>query len=179
MGMGKADNFTNRIDRAKGIGNLIHCNQAGLLVEHVLKQRQVELAVFVKRQNAKGCAAPQAHLLPGDVVAVVLKLRNNDLIPRMDKLFAEGICQQVNRLRRAASEDYFMVVLCIDIACHLPPCPLVSFGSLHSQGVIAAMDIGIQVGVIINQRVDHHLWFLGGSGIIKVDQRVVIDGLLQ
>ena len=49
--------------------------------------------MLIKRQNAETRAVPQAALLPGNIVAVVLQLRNDDLIPWVNKLFAKGVRQ--------------------------------------------------------------------------------------
>ena len=177
MGVRKPDDLFDWIDCAERIGDLVDCHQARLFVEHPFKERQVELAAFIERQNSEGRAAPQAHLLPGNIVAVVLKLRNDDLVTGVHKLLTVGICQQIDRLGRAAGEDHLVIVFRVDVTSHFSPCRLVCFGGLHCQGVVAAMDIGVEAGVIINQRIDHYLWFLRGGSVVKVDQRVVINGL--
>ena len=35
------------------------------------------------------------------------------------------------------------------------------------------------MGVKIGQPVDHHLWFLGGCGVVEPDQRLPVDGFLE
>ena len=107
--------------------------------------------MFVKRQHPKGCATLQAHLLPGDEIAVVLKLRDDNFITRLHKLLTEGIRQQIDRLGCAAGEDHLVVVFRVDVPCHFSPGAFVGFGSLYRQGVVAAMDVGIEARVIINQ----------------------------
>ena len=56
---------------------------------------------------------------------------------------------------------------------------LVCPGGPFAQEVNAAVDIGAVAGVKADERIDDRLGFLGGGGVVEVDQRLAVDLLMQ
>ena len=61
----------------------------------------------------------------------------------------------------------------------LGPGLLIVVRSPLTERMDAPVDVGVVRAVILHQRVDNHLGFLTGGGVIEVDQRLAVDGLME
>ena len=63
--------------------------------------------------------------------------------------------------------------------CSLDAGLFVMAGGALAQLVHAAMDVGVIQLVELVHGVQNHLRFLGGGGVIQIDQRLAVDVLIQ
>ena len=54
---------------------------------------------------------------------------------------------------------------------------LVALGGLHAEGVDSAMDVGVVAFVVVHEGLNDGGGFLGGGGVVQVDQRLAVDKL--
>ena len=59
------------------------------------------------------------------------------------------------------------------------PGAFVGFGRARTQLVQAAMDVGVVALVVTAERVEDRAGFLGGGGVIEVDERMPVDLLVE
>jgi hypothetical protein len=129
----------------------------------------------VKGKTRKRRAFALAQLEPGHVIAVVLQLTDNDFISRLDERFAKGIGDQFNRFRGATRKDDLMSMGCVDKARHLLARGFVHICGAYRQRVTAAVHIAVYECVIIAQGVNNKLRFLGGSRVVQINKRMVVN----
>src|SRR5690606_15907638 len=136
-------------------------------------------AVRFQRQIFESGPRRLGHLLPRNQVAVVLRRRQDDLVPRTQPGPGITVGHQVEGGSGAPGEDHFLFGAGSDKPAHLFPCPLVGLGRPGSQGVNPPVDVGVDLLVIPFHRLDHLKRFLGAGGAVKIYQRVAVHFLLQ
>src|SRR4030095_3688651 len=86
------------------------------------------------------------------------------------KFPAPRLGYQINALGGPTREDDFICARRTDVFCNAPPCLFVSFCRARAQSVQPTMDICILMLVKIPKCLDHRARFLGGCGVIEIDQ---------
>ncbi|MNS92519.1 hypothetical protein D3C72_1266610 [compost metagenome] len=177
-GMGQLDDVSHRVDRAERVGEVRQRDQSGVLTEQSRELFQHQLAGIVDRRHLQRGAGALAHQLPRHDIGVVLHRADQDLVARAQAL-AKACCHQVDRLGRAAHEHDFLAPGGVDQVSHRVARGLVGIGGALAQGMHAAVDIGVERGIVMRFGIDHALRLLGGGGVVQIDQRLAVDGLAQ
>ena len=116
------------------------------------------------------------NYLPPDLRA---DARRQNLVARLQVCPTPRDGHQVQGLGRVAHEDDLFGVLGADEASDAFARGLVGVGGFDAQGVDATMNVGVGVGVEVDERVDDLLRLLGGRGVVEIDQPPAIDLPLQ
>ena len=172
-------NLRHRVNRTQSVGLVNDRDQLGAVVEQAFVLVQQQFAVIIDGNNPQPRPLFLSQDLPGDNVGVMLHSGDDDFIAGANLLAAPGLRHQVDALGSAAHKDDFPVGGGVEQLARLFPGPFVGVSSPLAEGVHAAVDIGVFVGVVVDQRVDDRLGFLAGGGVVQIDQRLAVDGLLQ
>ena len=119
------------------------------------------------------------YALPRNQVRMVLQQGRQDLIARFQIGSAPAHRHQIQSFGGVAHEDDLFGVFGADEPADPLARALVRVSGFDAQGVHAAVHVGIGGGVEVNKRVDHLTGFLGGGGVVEIDQRPTIDQPLQ
>ncbi len=177
-GMRQFDQVPHRVDRAKGVGEMGHCNQPGAGAKQALEFFQQQFARVVDRRHPQDGTRALARQLPRHDIGMVLHRADQDLVAGPQALSVTGR-HQVDRLRGATHEHDLLAPGRMDQALHRVARRLVGIGRALAQGVHATMDVGIERGVVMCLAVDHALWLLAGGCVVQIDQRLAVDRLPQ
>ena len=101
-------------------------------------------------------------------------LSYNNFIPGL-QFAAISMGYDINAMGCARSKNYFLAKAGIEKAFHLVACLLISICRLLREGMYPTVNIRILKAVIMNYSVNNGLWFLTCSGIVKIDQWLVVD----
>ena len=175
---GRLDQFRHRGHRAQAVGHLGQRHDAGALAEQLVEGVGVDAAVLAQRRHLKRGAGALAHLLPGHDIGVVLQRGDQNLVAGLQPFAAQALRHQVDAFGGALGEDHFL-------AGGVDERRQVRAGRLEAgRGVVAEIvrrpvHVAVHGAVVLTHRVDHHLRFLGGGGVIQVHQRLAVDLLVQ
>ena len=134
----------------------------------------VELAVVEHRDDAQRRALLGTQHVPRHDVRVVLDGRDQDLVARADVGAAPGLSHEVDALGGVPREDQLARLGRADEARDLGPGRLEQVGCPAAQIVDTAMDVGVARGVVLGERVEHHLRLLGRGRVVEVDERLAV-----
>ena len=109
----------------------------------------------------------------------MLHFGEQDHIAGLQIFCAPRTGDEIDALGRSARENNFVGIPGIDEFGR--PC---SRRFKRRRGAIAqfmdaAMDVGVVVLVVMNERVDHRSWFLRGRRVVEIDQRLAMDLLVE
>ena len=147
----------------------------GDLVQRV----QPHLAVVVQREHAEVRAHPVGHVLPGDVVGVVLELGDDDEIAGAEVVQAPGVRDEVDRLGRVAEEDDLAGGGRVDECARFLACAFVGGGGALAERVDAAVHVRVRGLVELVHRLQHLARLLGGDRGVEVRERLAVEVLLE
>ena len=99
---------------------------------------------------------------------------DNNFIPAGEVAATEGGGHKVDALGGTPCEDNLMAMAGIDKLLHLTADSLVAVGGLGGQMVRPAVDVGVEVEVIVVQGIDDRERLLRGGRIVEVDERVAM-----
>ena len=137
-------------------------------------------ALVVDVDVAQDGAALLGDELPGDHVAVVLDDADDDLVAGLEEAPSPGVRDEVDPLGRVAREDDALgAVGRLDEARDLGARAFVGLGRLFGERVQAAVDVGVVVLVVVDERVDDLARLLGRRGVVQVDQRAAVHLALE
>ena len=128
---------------------------------------------FAGRQDA---CSPQhgarslAELLPGHDIGVVLHFRDEDSVTLANREWTVGRSHQIDRLRGATRPEQLVGRTGIDSAGKRLPGGLECRRGLVGESVGTPVHVGVCAPVVAGQRIEHRRWFLGGRGVVEVDQ---------
>ena len=170
-------NFFQRRDRAQRIGNMGDGDYFRALVEQFGVGIHVEFARVADGNHAQHCAGGITHHLPRHDVGMMLHFRNDNFIAGLE--FAAAITKrnQVDCFRGATHENDFFILARVDELANLASCAFIGIGRALAQIVHTAMDVRIEMRVIVALGVDHRPGFLRGGGVVEIDQRLAVDQL--
>src|SRR5215216_2283925 len=101
---------------------------------------------------------------------MVLGLGEQELVAFAQVLAAPGVGHKVYGFGRAAGEDKAPYVWRAQKPSHPLAGPFVEGGGLLGQAVDTAVDVGVVLLVVVVEGVQHLPRFLGGSGVVEVDE---------
>ena len=168
-----------RVNGAERVGNMHDGDQLGARAQQFFEFVQQQLAALVDGRYAQDGLLLLAQDLPGHDVGVVLHGGDHNLIAGLDVPAAVCVGDQVDALGSAPHKDNLAPIGSVDEALYLDPRLFVMPRGALAQFVYAAMDVGIIHLVELVHRVEHHLRFLGGGGVVQIDQRFAVDALVQ
>lgn len=118
---------------------------------------------------------PALH--PWDDVRVVFEFGkdNGPILPAPHPSplpMGEGVGDEVDGFGAILREDDFFRVLCVEEALYLPPRAFVALRRLLREGVHAAVSVGILRPVVCVHCLEDAFWFLRGSRVIEVCERM-------
>src|SRR3990172_9176171 len=163
------------VDRAHGVGDVRQRQQARAGIHQVLQPVELQRLAVRYADVAHGGALFGGEALPGDDVGVVLQQREEHLRVRPDVGAAPGVGDQVDRLRGVAGENDALRRGGVDERRYLRPRLLVGVRRLFAQAVDGAVNVGVVMLVVADQRLDHLARLLRGRRVIEVDQRPAVD----
>src|SRR5437763_6128045 len=144
-------------------------------LELAVQLLELEQAVIIDAQKAERGVNLLGQQLPGYQIAVMLPLSQEDAVAGPDVCPAPAVANQVDGLGRVSGEDHFFWRGRTDEGRHPLPCRLVGRSRFLTDGVNAAMGIGVVAPVVVVHGVDHHRGLLGGSRAVEVDQWLAVD----
>ena len=117
--------------------------------------------------------------LPGNDVAVMLHFGEQDFVASFDVLGSPRMRDEVNSFGRATGKNDFSRTAGID-----EPSRAIARGFEGGSGAIAqlmdaAMNIGVIFLVVATESIKNDSRFLGRGGVIKIDQRLAVDFLIE
>src|SRR6202021_1079500 len=171
------DNFPHGVDGAEGVRDVADGYHACARVEQLGVLVEDQVAAVVDGNNAQKRAGFLAQHLPGDDVGVVFQARDDNFVAGLHVLAAPGLRDQIDAFGGAANEDDFVLVARVEEALDLGAGELVGLGGALAELVHAAVDGGAIDGVELDEGVYYGLGFLGGGGVVEVDQGLAVNGL--
>lgn len=109
----------------------------------------------------------------------MLQAGDNNFVARFHIVAAPALRNQVDAFGGSTNEDYLLRGSRVQKSLHLDACLFVSLGRPLAKLMHAAVDIGAIHFVELHDGVDDGARFLRGSGIIEVDERLAVNGLLE
>ena len=153
----------------------LHAAAGGDLVQRI----QPDLAVVVQGKHAEVRAHPLGHVLPGDVVRVVLELGDDHEIAGTEVVQAPGVGDEVDRLGRVAEEDDLAGRGRVHECARLLAGALVRRRRALAERVDAAVDVRVRGLVEAVHRLQHLARLLGGDRGVQVRERLAVEVLLE
>ncbi len=169
----------NWIDGTEGIGDVGHAHQAGTWSQHGQIGGHVEITPLIEGDDPDHGAGALGDQLPGDDVGVMLQGAEYDFIPRPQLAHPPALGHQIDRLRGAAGPDHLVAARGIDKAGHRLAGIFEGPGGPAAQCVGGTVYVGVVGSIVVIDRIQHRLRFLGGGGVVQIDQRVAVDLLCQ
>ena len=148
-------------------------------LELAIQPLEIEAALGVDPQEVQLGPGLGRQQLPGNQVAVVLHLGQQDAVAPVDVGPAPAVADQVDGLGDVAGEHDLPHAPGVDEAGHLLPGRLVGGGRLLGDLVDASVDVRVVAPVVVVQRRDHRLRLLRGVGAVQVDERMAVDLTLK
>src|SRR5262245_38702737 len=138
-----------------------------------------QLASIVDRSNAQTSALLLAEQLPRNNVRVVLHRGDENFIPGGDISAAISRRDQVDRLGCATSEDDLARLSRVYEGLRLDPRLFVFVSRALAEIMHASVNIRVIAFVVTRRSIYHGLRLLAGRRIIKINQWLSVDSLLQ
>ena len=125
------------------------------------------------------CTGALRDHLPGDEVAVVFQLGEENDIAGLEIVQRPGFSDEIDAFGGAAREDDFLRGASVDEPGDSFAGAFVGGGGAIAQLVDAAMDVRILVLVVVLDGLEDGARFLGGGAVVEVDQRMSVDLLAE
>ncbi len=177
-GVNPAGDVGDGVDGAQDVGHAGDAHELDPLAvggQQAIQIVEEQPALGVEADELEPSAGGLGQELPGDEVGVVLHLGQDDDVVLADVGPAPGVGDQVDGLGGVADKDDFARAAGVDEAADLAAGVLVGLGGLFGQGVDAAVDVGVVAPVVVVHGLDDRLGFLGGGGVVQVDQGLAVD----
>jgi len=177
--VGAAHDVGDRRDRPHDVGDVragheLHAAGGQQRVEHV----QVEHALVVQGHVGQFGPGRLGEDLPRHDVAVVLQVGEDDEIPGSDVRATPGVRDEVDRLGGVLGEHRLLDSR-TQPGRDRRASALEGVRGLHRQRVHPAMHVGVVVGVMLGDRVDHRLRLLRRGPRVEVHELLAVHLALQ
>ena len=159
----------DRVDCPQRV-RLMRDRQQADALELALQVVELQQSLVVDAEKLEGGANLAGEQLPGDEIAVVLHLGEQDPVAGVNVRAAPAVANEVDGLGRVAGEDHFLGRGGVDEARHPLPRRLVGRRGFLADRIDAAMRIGVVAAVVVIHRVDHRSGFLRRGGTVQVNQ---------
>src|ERR1700730_9538052 len=90
-----------------------------------------------------------------------------------------GVSDKIDRFSRAANKDYLLRMRGIEEPLRLCPSFFILPGRTLAQEMHATVNVRIVSGVVVSCCFNDRGGLLTGRGIVQIDERLAVDGLLQ
>ena len=177
--LGGVNEVGGGIDRPQRVGDVDEGKELHLGREKFPETLHGQLVTVVDREKTELRAGLPGEDLPRHEIAVVLHLREEDDVALAEKRAAPGLRHEVNRLRGSASEDDLFLAGRVEEAGDPLARAFVLLRGAGAQLVHAAMDVAVVALVVPRERLDDGARLLRSGGVIEIDQRLVVDLLVE
>ena len=178
--VGNTDDVVDGIDGAQDVADVCDADDSGMLVEELLVLVHTKAAIVRDGNHAQTDALTGLEELPGDDVAVVLHLRDDDFVAFLHEGLSEARCHEVDALGGAARKDNLGRAAGIQETANRLARSLVQLGGLLREEMHATMHVGIYVIVLLRHRLNDLPRLLCRSGIIEIDEGVLaVEDLVE
>ena len=177
--MRQADNFLDRVDGAKGVGDVSAGNHLDPLIQHASVGGHIDGAGSIHRDSFHRGALLGSNHLPGHDIGMVLHGGDQHPVTWLQIDPPPGSRDQVQAFSGAFGPDNLARFGSIDKGRHLATRVLEFFRRTLSQGMRTTVHIAVVVAVIIDNRLDYRFGLLRGRCVIQIHQRMAIDLLVQ
>ena len=172
--------LSHRIHRPKRVRDVHHREQFDLLRQKGIEIAQVKQPfVAGHRQINQLCPGSLRQQLPRHLVAVMLHLRQQDFVARLQVLTAPRGSHEVDAFGRAAREHDLVGAPGVDELCRSGASGFIARRRAIAQFVNAPMHVRVVAFVVIAQRVNHRARFLARRRVVEINQRMPVDLLVQ
>ncbi len=120
-----------------------------------------------------------AQHLPGNDVGVMFQAGDDDFVARFDVVAAPALRDQVDAFGGSANEDDLFGGARVEEPLHLGARLFVGLRGALAKLMHAAVDVGAIHFVELDDGVDDGARLLRGGGVIEIDERLAVDGLLE
>lgn len=173
--MSYAHNLANRVDGAQHVADVSAANEFGLVREQLLIRIKVECTQICHGYDSKDGSLSLAHHLPRDNVAMMLHRTDDDFIISMNESFSKSESEEVDAFCGTSREENLGRGTSIDKGSYSFSTGLMQFGGLLGKEMHASVDIGIDIIIFIDHRLNHLFGLLGCGTIVEINERMVID----
>ncbi len=167
---GLLDNRLGRIDGPERVRDMDDGKKLGPLGQQAVESFQIEFASLSHRNHLERRPGLLRGNLPGHDIGMVLHVRDENFITRLQNRFHEAVRHEIDALGRATGKYDLVRVRRADQAGHFGPGVFVGIGRLFAQVMHATMDVGIFLRVVARQCVDHRLRLLRSGPIVQIGQ---------
>ena len=105
----------------------------------------------------------------------MLHLGHDDFVALLHLTLAERAGHQVDSLSSAAGKDDLFYLAGVDETTYFLAGGLMQIGGLLTEVVNATMHVGIHIEILVPHGIEHHEWFLSGSRVVKINQRLLVN----
>lgn len=179
MLMGNGGHFFDWIDGAETVGNMVDGDDACVRREKGTIGVEVEYAFIGEGNDTERGTGALTSQLPRNYVGVMLHGGDDDLVAGTEELLAEGSCHEIDALGGTTGENDFMAVAGVDKHLNAATCGLVLLGCLSGEIMGTSVNVAIKLEIVVGKGVNDALWLLCGGGIIEIDERMSVNGLVE
>ena len=165
--------------QAQYVGYFRQAGKLCLFCEILTQSLQVQMTALVDGYRPDPGALPFRHQLPGNDVRMVLALRDQDFVARLDESFAETVGKEIDRRRRTGGEDDLFTGICIQEVLHRIAGRLILIGRFDGQTMDGTMDIGVLRRGHFRPFVNDALRPQAGRGVVQINERTAVYSLRQ
>ena len=169
------DDLVNRVHGAERVRHVRHRDDLRALRQQRLELVEHQLAAIVHRRDAEPSAALLAEQLPRHDVRVVLHRRDEHFVAGPDAAAPEGVRHEIDALGAVAREDDLARARSVEERGDFLPRALVGLARHGTELVHATMHVGVVVGVVVRDRVNHAARLLRRRRIVEIDQRLAVN----
>ncbi|GBC91307.1 hypothetical protein HRbin14_02073 [bacterium HR14] len=168
--MRQTTDFRHRVHRAQHIGHMGHGDHARAFAQQAFESFQFQPPLVGDAPHDHLCARFLRHAEPRDQVRVVFHLGENNLVARFELASAPCVGNEVDAFGGAACENDFSHFAGVKELRHASARTLIEFGRLRAHPIRPAMHIGVIVRPEMAHRLNHAVGFVGGGGVIEINQ---------
>ena len=149
-----------------------HRHQSRPLRKQFTEGLHIQYPGIIHRHHLEYRTRPLTSELPRHDVGVMLHVRDQDFVTRLQHRTRKAVRNQVDPLRSPTREKNFVRVRDPDKVGYLAARGLIGIGRLLAQVVHSPVDIRILRSIVALQGVDHRLRLLRRRSVVQIRQRL-------
>src|SRR2546426_325022 len=166
------------VDGPQDVGHVREREDPGAIGQEPVEGREIERPLADERDGADPRAAVTRRHLPGHQVRVMLHVRDEDLVARLQRP-PDGLGHDRDRIGGPPREHDLLAGRGADEALDAVARDLVELGRLLPQRVDRAMHVRVRGLVVTRHRLDHRPRLLAGGGGVADEARGAHAAVLQ